>query len=671
MVSGAGYLSRLRAEDGSVIVTATIVALCVVVLGAVVVQVGDWFQHRRHLQLRADAAAFAAGPVFNECFDSINYTTDQATSDIENTARQYSGFASPTGPSYNTQFGSGSDSIVFQSSTYPGGGGGGPDDTPDGVAPCSNLQLDVKLTQQSIASLFSFLPFATTHAHARVELQSIRSAKGSFPLAIPDTNPKQVSVTFVDETAGGTELTGCTGVLAGTSCTFLLSKGAGSGGLTPWSATAAVKIPNEAGHLLGVRVGMGGAVKSCAGVSGTANSSCWDGSSVNQGLVEIRDYDTAGSGVQPNPPVLYGVWPAGACSGSPFFSDMSLTGGATSCGVGVQAEVNFGTGSTDPTKPKSQGGVAAKVTATVAGGSKVQLQPVSYNAATGAWLWATANAGSVAVDTSGSTSTYPVALAWEEQDGSQGGKTCKTSGNPCTGSFGTVQHVTSATDGNDGPIKLMTLAEAAAAMPPYSLTAGMHTLTVTVGLRSALGAQVPPQLTALRLTGSGSRTTGVNCDGTGNSDFTDAIVSGCKTTYQINDSAVCPDPAPPAGAPDCVPLKTGNLGSTVPSALNTRFGNTCPAATDPRRDLLMMLTDPSALSGSGKTEIPVTNFADFHVVGWSGGPGSCGTWPFPGSEPSGGNLWGYFLKYTAPSQQPSGQKCQLDDITPCVAVLTR
>jgi hypothetical protein len=234
-----------------------------------------------------------------------------------------------------------------------------------------------------------------------------------------------------------------------------------------------------------------------------------------------------------------------------------------------------------------------------------------------------------------------------------------------------VQHVTSATDANDGPIKLVTLAEPSASMPPYSLTAGTHTLTVTVALRSALGLQSPPQLTALRLTGSGSRTTGVNCDGTGNSDFTNAIVGGCQTPYQINDNDICPDPSPPAGAADCVPLKTGNLGTTVTTALNTRFNNTCPASTSPLRDLLMILTDPSALSGSGKTQIPVTNFADFHIVGWSGGPGSCGMWPFPGSEPNGGNIWGYFLKYDAPGQLPSDQKCQLDDITPCVAVLTR
>jgi hypothetical protein len=666
----ASQLPRPNAEDGSIVVTAAIIAFVLIVLGAAVVQVGDWFQHRRSIQVRADAAALAGGQVFNECFDSVDYTTSQAQTDIENTARQYAGF-SGGGTSYNTTFGGGSDSILFQSATYPGGGGGGPDDTQDGVGECSNLTLDVKLTDSGIPSLFSFAPVGAVHAHARVQLQTIQSAKGAFPLAIPDVNPAQVAVTFVDETTDA-ELTGCTSPLAGTTCTYRLTKGASANGLTPWSASAGVKIPAAPGHLIGMRVGMGGQAASCAGVTGTAGSSCWDGSDENQGLVEIRNFATGGSGAQPKAPVLYGVWPAGACSGSPYFSDVSLTGGATSCGVGVQAEVDFGTGATDPTKAKNKGGVAAVLTATIAG-QTTALQPVSYDAATNAWLWGTASVANVPVDSGGGTSAYGVSLDWEEHDGSQGGNTCSNgNGNKCDGSFGTVQNVTSANDGNDGAIKLVTLAEPSSpSMPPYSLQAGAHTLTVTVALTGALGVQSPPQLMALRLTGNGSRTTGVNCDGNGNSDFTNAIAFGCKTPYQINSSDACPDPSPPAGPADCIPLKTGNLGSTVTSALNTRFNNACPAATSPQRDLLLMLTDPSALAGQGKTTIPVTNFADFHIVGWSGGPGSCGSWPFGGSEPNGGNIWGYFLKYDAPGQAPSGHQCALTELTPCVAVLTR
>lgn len=664
-------LSALREEHGGIVITAAIMAVGFILLGSALLQVGDWLQHRRHLQMRADAAALAGGQLLTECFATSQFTAGQAQTNVENAALEYAGFPSAAGPSYNAQFGGGSDSVLFQSNTYPGGGGGGPDDTQNGVGECSNLSLDVKLTDSGIPALFSFSPLGTTHAHARVELQSIQVGKGAFPLAIPDVDPKQVDVTFVDETNGGSELTGCggTALLPGTTCTFLLAKGPSANGLTPWSGSADVKIPAAPGHLIGMRVGAGGQVASCAGVAGTANSSCWDLNTLSRGLLAIRDYAASGPAGSGAAPTLYGVWPSSTCSGSPYFSDASLVGGATSCSVGVQAEVGFGTGATDPTKPTSGGGAGATLTATV-NGQSIPLAPVSYDAARGAWLWASTAAGAVAVpvDASGTTSGYPVTLAWTAQGVSCGGGKC---------SFGTVQRVTSATDSDDGAVKLASLSEPASpSMPPYALTAGTHTLAISIALAGSLSVQTPPKLTALRLTG-GSRTTGVNCDGTGNNDFLAALLNGCQTLYQVNENDLCPDPAPPAGPADCVPLKTGNLGTTVTSALNQRFGgcpvNNWPDYTKPGdvRNLMMMLTDFSALSGSGKTEVPVTDFADFYVIGWSGGPGSCGVWPFPGSEPSGGNIWGYFLKYDFPGQVASGRRCRADEITPCTPALTR
>src|SRR4051794_21516706 len=523
-------VARLRYEDGGIVVAAAIICAAFVLLGAALVQVGDWLQHRRHLQVRTDAAALAGGQRLGECFATSSFTPAQAETDVENTARQYAGFASPTGPTYNSQFGGGSDSVVFQSATYPGGGGGGPDDTKPG-GPCSNLALDVKLTDGSIPGIFSFSPIGATHAHARVELRSIRTLKGMFPLAIPDVNPKQVAVTFVDESNGGAELSGCTGaaLAGGTSCTFLLTKGAAVNGLNPWSASAGVKIPAAPGHLIGMRLGMGGQVASCAGTSGSATYACWDGGALGRGILSIRSYATGGDGKQPKAPVIYGVWPAGICSGSPFFSTSSLTGGATSCGVGVQARIDFGTGATDPTKAKAAGGVLAALTATVAGNS-FALSPVSYDATENAWLWASAaGAATVPVDATGSTSSYDVTINWEEHAGAQGGSTCTSGGgNKCKGSFGVVGRVTSATDDGDGPVKLATLSEPSApAMPPYALTSGTHTLAVSVALSGSLGVTSPPVLQALRLTGSGSRTTGVNCDGSGDSDFVASMINGC------------------------------------------------------------------------------------------------------------------------------------------------
>ena len=233
---------------------------------------------------------------------------------------------------------------------------------------------------------------------------------------------------------------------------------------------------------------------------------------------------------------------------------------------------------------------------------------------------------------------------------------------------------TSATDDADGPVKLMTISQGGASA--YSLKPGMNNVSLDVELQGSLGVVNPPVEQVLRLTHTGSRTTAVECDGPGNSRFDQAIINGCQTPYQINDSQICPDPAPPAGPADCVPTKTGNLGNTVLKAMDQRFQG-CPPNNWPdytqqgdKRVIVMMLTDFSALSGQGKTQVPVVNFGAFYVMGWSGN--KCGdAWPFAGNEPQGGNIWGYFIKYATLDQIPSGLICDPTQITPCVPVLVR
>jgi hypothetical protein len=334
--------------------------------------------------------------------------------------------------------------------------------------------------------------------------------------------------------------------------------------------------------------------------------------------------------------------------------------------------VDFGTGATDPALPKLKGGVKAALSASV-NGTTITLTPQSYDSSTNSWIWSSGFAASIPVAAFGTTSSYPISLDWTEKDGTQGSKDC-TKGQGCKGAFGSVQRFTSATDDDDGPVKLVLLAEPSTGKSPYSLQPGSHTLSVTVGLKQSMSIKKPPQLTALRLTG-GSRTSGINCDGTGNKDFTDSIVYGCKTPYQVNVADLCPDPAPPPGPADCVPLKTGNLGSTVTSALNQRF-SPCPPNNWPnyqpgdRRIVQLMVTDFSALGGSGKTAVPVTNFATFYVMGWSGN--NCGdAWPFPVKEPAGGNIWGYFIKYVDTQDDGGATPCDLTSIDPCVPVLTK
>ena len=84
---------------------------------ALSVDIGNWWVHKRHLQLQVDAAALAGGALLGDCF------TDPAGANvaITNEATRFGGAA---GSSYNEQLGGtqkGTVSLAYQSNTYPSG----------------------------------------------------------------------------------------------------------------------------------------------------------------------------------------------------------------------------------------------------------------------------------------------------------------------------------------------------------------------------------------------------------------------------------------------------------------------------------------------------------------------------------------------------------------------
>jgi hypothetical protein len=120
------------------------------------------------------------------------------------------------------------------------------------------------------------------------------------------------------------------------------------------------------------------------------------------------------------------------------------------------------------------------------------------------------------------------------------------------------------------------------------------------------------------------------------------------------------------------------MANTAASALNARFAG-CPANHWPGplpdgdpRIVKLMITDFSALDGSGKTQVPVINFAAFYITGWDGA--SCSNnqaWPFAGSSDK-GDIWGHFIKYVAPDPDSGGTTdCDPNALAPCVPVLVK
>ena len=681
---------RLSGDDGGILVGAAVALVAFSMLGLVLLDVGQWFQHRRHLQVRADAAALAGAQLFNECFDTAAFTTAQAKTDIENAALKYSGMASGD---YNTGWQKGVSSpeaIAFQSNTYPASGSSG-----DGGlgGECAQLMLDVKMTQSGLPKILSLSPLATAHAWARVELQQVLASRPSFPLAIPNFDTSKVGVTFVDENTG-LELQGCTGaVVAGTTCTYAFPgpstaiTAPDGEGLTQWTLPSAgvnLPKPSAGGDLIGVRLSVGSQVGSCAQASGSATYACIELGTTN-GVVGIRDYPTPAS---PTYPQLYQVYPSETCSpdASPFFSEVT---GVTSCSATVQARVDFGA---------TPSNVGANLTATFPDGTSIRLTAVNPNAQGGLWQ----GTGTIPVGDAATQSEYPVTLSWTST---------KKINNSKSGTFGVVQRFTSGDDTDDGPVKMVSLSDPSVTSP-YSYayaTSGsnVHSIGVTVALANA---GITNKLTFLREPKSGSSTSWIQCyvpPGTpnpspynpelGNPGIQDGMQYGCSFTYAINQALTCPDAGGAQPIPaDCVPNKpSSDEGNAIRTALNARFGcgtsspflNNWPNYTKPGdpRAVTMITTTYNAYANGGKSNgsqpYPVTGFADFYITGFSGD--NCPTRtssqpptpglddPPPSNNKNAGYILGYFIQYAKPGDIPSGRKCQLNSQQQCTAALTR
>lgn len=665
---------RLRREDGGVLLFVVFGLPALVLVFALAVDVGNWLLHKRALQNQVDAAALAGGDLFGNCFVG-NGSGGFAMMTAE--AQKYDG---KTGP-YNPQIGGsrkGVLAVLYNSKTYAQGGPAA-DDTPDtGLKACDPIltpryTFDVKGTDATIPMIFGGLGFSTLaqiNAHARVELRKEQISSGSLPLAVPNVNPKTVTATFVD--ASGAPLAGCAG-----GCVFQLAKGLPAGTLSMWSASATIPAtPN--GTTVGVRIGLATSGQGCAGTSGGTGFICFDNGSTNVGLVKLAAYANSASSASPG---LRGVWPTTLCAGSPFFSDVSIVAPATTCGAGVQAQVDFGTAS-DPTLRKCAppkiitncGGVKASLTAAVNGGTPAVM---TYSGG----VWSTSGS---AFGVQAGLGPQSISLHWEQADGTLNGKDCSKTPTPsqCKGDFTNVQQLYSGSEARSDPVKALSVGESAASNPgaPYALnpTASSHTLTVTVGLAGSL--RLTPQTTLLRLV-SGSRSSAIACDGSGVANFTNSIQTGCTTPYQLNATGICPDAGVAPSPADCVNLETGNFGNPTSNALDTRFTG-CPAnywpsynaASDPRI-LQLMVTDFSYLGGSGNVPVPVVDFGEFYITGW-GGAACANNEPWPASfaplTEKRGDIWGHFIK-DAPSAPGTGSTtfCDPNSITPCVPVLTK
>jgi Putative Flp pilus-assembly TadE/G-like len=648
---------QLANEKGGVLVMVTIWLPVLVLFVMFVLETGNWFVHKRHLQVQADAAAFAGGAMFSDCFTPAG--GGDAT--IFNEASKYAGQAgSFQGASYGTalhndQIGNanrGSVSVLYQSKTYAAESPA-PDDT-ETEGPCStpSLMFDVKATEADLPLYFgNFIPglaSATINAHARVQLRTVESQSGLLPIAVPDVRFNYAFATFIDETTGAT------------LATTQLQKAGTSGGQQLWSTSSNVDVAISSPHV-GVRIRLVGGTDANAGCD-QLYVECYDAESAN-GAVHIRGWDPDGG-----TPAVRDAWLlAGTCAPDAYFA----TG---DCSAGVQANVDLG-----PLYPLTGDGVTAEVSASVDGGGKHVLTP---GRTSGTVTWTLGNGLPVAGDGPHAVS---LAWSWEKTEGTWNGKTCNPkNNNPCKdgGPFGVVQRAFVASPERSGSLQGLQLSNGAFSSGANSFEYGTTSLGVTIAVTGNLSVQSAATDPVVELRVVGSQNQSIDCD-PNKPNLKDEIATGCEPSYVINPSLACPaynelwtnveQPWP------CVKTQTGNAAGQVPQGLEQRiFGgsSSCTApnnwpnySSDDPRIVPLIITPFGTFGGSGNDIVPVIDFAAFYVVGW-GGPGGD---PCPGSVPvPKGYIAGHFIKYVPPnSTATGGAVCDPKAITPCVAVLTR
>ena len=652
-------LSRIRDDEhGSVLVVVAGFLPIAVLLAAWVIDLGNGAEHRRQLQLQADAGALAAAKEFDRCATN----PEMANEDMYEIAEDYA-------TARNVQVGgerSGDVEIVLND--------GAPVDS-DG-APCGTGWIDVKLTEEDSPAFFGFVGSHDWNAHARVQALRVSRLAGMLPLGIPTPEPRTAWAIFFTEGSPSTAL--ATVELKETGYDDDVD-------LSIWETKDPAAVPIQSPHV-GVRIALSGATTPPTNCD--APVTCFSLSST-QGLVHIQGWDPADAapqdpedGLQSDPvvkevslaPLDPGVDdPAVICDDGrflPSFSPASPTCALAKRKIALTANVDFG---------GAASAVDGKVRAIVGNTPTAFVTPDANNDAR--WVVPIPSAGGA----------LPIDIEWTATKGEipNGNKTKEcTAKKPCEGEALDVQRHFR-TSALSGPIELMQVTGSDGTDANAFELNSQASLEVKIGIAGTLRVGGPLQ--TLRLEGA-NRTGGLDCDPS-IPNFRAELESilGCPE-YAVNQGTACPDNTPPL---ECVPLETGNATNQTPSGLNERIlgdeqPTSCPVLGAPghnnysldqagtpvegdKRYVVLFLTRYGALDGTGQGQVPVTGFARFYITGWNGsGDGFTNPCQGNGDDPAGpGEIVGYFLNYVKTPNEGGGSTdpCDFDALKPCTPVL--
>jgi hypothetical protein len=686
----------LSSERGAALLITAVALTSLILIAALVVDVANWYTHKRHLQTQADAAAFAGGSAFKlpGCNDTQILTAAQQYSGVKSTTLA---IASP----YNVQVGRTPDANVHMlvNSPDPDGYWSNGYTTNGTPGPCDAKMIDI-------------------NAHARVSFRLVDHLKGQLPIGVVDVNPQSGAVIFYDEANPGT--------LSTTYAKYLRKVGTANG-MNEWANVdstgtampASVEMP--ASGRLGTVVAFssdGPPHSSAMSISGTvseicarARVDCYNDPASGNGLLFAHGYP---SGAAPNKrPVIKGATLSTAnCSGS--YAYFTYNDAACTATLSVTFDTTISAANLSN----------VQLTATPGGncsGGGADGNPASLTRTFSITIPAHAGPCPITVTwvVRRETGLRPGSPSPACQNGFNGNVAAE-----CQGSFGMVQRAVGGDDDVTGPVRTAHLLNMGSAFGTPSCPGPLgygpacnsfpigesHSLAVDVQLAGAITTDKTDPPVLLRIVG-GSRNGTIDCNKTGN--LRDQLANGCDLPYRINTNSDlrCVDAstvttktallASPQSYP-CVAVQTGGSVGQFTQGIQDRIlngSNQCPAAGAAGRNYWGLYPDfPSASNplhpfndprvvyvfmvpfgsfrGSGNVILPIVSFGVFYVRGWGGnGNGNndpCSSDPgYVGNVPA-GDLAGNFITHVGNSADASGtEACVIGSFNPCVAVLTK
>ena len=709
---------RRRDERGQVVVLFALLIPMFLGLGAIVMDIGNWYVHKKHLQTMADAGALAAAPKFVGC--SFQFGDPAAANlAIRQVALEYAGDPSREPATRNRQLQEPADvHVLFNSTRYwqPGdptngagiealdftwdidGNGGGGD-------PCSERSLDVKATDEDVPSLLGVLPlFPDIKARARIEVHQIVEQNGMLPWAVPEVEPVAAAALFVDENSGNVIAAQPLEKKDDVNLPFDEWVTADLD-INPDASRVDLQFENTGIVILVAKVNpfpSGGTLS----LSGTLTQicgqepgivSCYAGDGSQDGLTFIHGWNAENG--TPQVPVVRDVSVLNVnCEdlSAPYFL---RTG---DCDLGLQAVLHFGS---EPTFDPATAEVVFD--APGCGSNGCTMSYGGPGAVAGETIWT--GFGARFADDFFGRSTFSIEVTTEFPVGAENQRTFTGVAHPYVAEPAVLQGNQAPPGAGAGPVQYLKLSTLDPGVPdPNSHATSdppLASVIVTVGLQRPFQIQSAlEEPVVLRVASpSGSQNQAFDCDKPYN--FQTEIENGCVTTYRENygdwdgdgdkewSDILCadypngiglpPDTFSPSPPHDCVRIETGDkvgqfrhgidLRLKTPSCADNNwpddaagipdFYTTHDFANDPRY-VTLIVTDYATFLGQGSSAaVPVKYFAGFYITGWdkTGNNPPCADndphpWYSPGYRRSldNGDVWGHFINVVAFSASGAG-----------------